>query len=111
MLWYNSQSLTILNAKSGRCRIFNAKSEDVNSNFHPEILKSINQSVNQSINVFQGKTQNVQFTNISKNILFFTWYIYDNHDNEEYWIFWVGKQNKGSSCIVAVFTMIWVSLV
>ena len=30
----------------------------------------INQSVNQSINVFQGKIQTVQFTNIYKHILF-----------------------------------------
>ena len=31
---------------------------------------SINQSINQSINVFEGKTQTVQLTNIYKHILF-----------------------------------------
>ena len=36
-----------------------------------------------SINVFQGKIQTVQFTNIYvfKHSIF-TWYDYDNHDNE-----------------------------
>ena len=36
-----------------------------------------------SINVFQGKIQTVQFTNIySFKHSIFTWYDYDNHDNE-----------------------------
>ena len=30
---------------------------------------AINQSINQSINVFQGKIQTVQFTNIYKHII------------------------------------------
>ena len=37
------------------------------------------QSINQSIKVFQGKTQMVQFTNIYKKILFFT---YNKCNNE-----------------------------
>ena len=35
-------------------------------------------------NVFQWKTQTVQFTQIYiKHILFFTWYTYDKHDNDD----------------------------
>ena len=62
---------------------------------------SINQSINQSIPVFQRNTQTVQFTNIYKHILFFTWLTYDHCDSEDYWILWVVKQNEGSSCIAA----------
>ena len=36
--------------------------------------RCFHQSINQSINVFQGKIQTVQFTNIYKHILFYTIY-------------------------------------
>ena len=78
---------------------------------YPDYYCTIILSIIQSINVFQGKTQTVPFTNIYKHILFFTWYTYDNHDNDDYLIFWVGKQNIDSSCTVAVFTMSWAPLV
>ena len=41
--------------------------------------------INQLINVFQSKTQTIQFTNIFKNS--FTCYTYDKRDNEDYSIF------------------------
>ena len=37
---------------------------------HHVNLRSCNQSINQSIDVFQGKIQTTQFTNIYKHILF-----------------------------------------
>ena len=40
--------------------------------------------INQSINVFQGKIQTVQFKNIYKHILFLHDYTYNNRDNEDY---------------------------
>ena len=45
--------------------------------------------INKSINVFQWKTQNVQFRNICKHILLFTYYTYDKRDNEDQWFFWI----------------------
>ena len=48
-------------------------------NNQPEYLPK---SINQSIDVFQGKAQTVQFTNIYKRILFFTWCTRDNHNSE-----------------------------
>ena len=46
-----------------------------------DYTQPINQSNKQSNNVFQGKIQTVQFTIIYKHSIF-TWYTYDNHDNE-----------------------------
>ena len=49
----------------------NGVTSTVNLAFHKDlILKTINQSINQSINVFQGKIQTAQFTNIYKHTLF-----------------------------------------
>ena len=42
----------------------------IDDDFDCFVNQSINQSINQSNNVFQGKIQAVQFTNIYKHILF-----------------------------------------
>ena len=61
-----------------------------------------NQSINQSIN--QSTNQSISMEDY-----------YNTRDNEDCWLFWITyiKVNKiiSSSCLVAVFTTIWVAKV
>ena len=64
------------------------------------MVTAVNQSINQSINIFQGKTQTGQFTNLNKDISFL-------HDILMIIVIMKTiepfEKIKGSSYIVAVF--------